>query len=509
MNRLDCSSAEVKAALEEVSSPTGANEWAVFGYVPKSGNIIKVDEKGSGFDDMTEEFSEGKVQFAYYRVMVKGAAKFVYVAWCGEGVTGMAKGGFANHSNDFAAHLKKGFAVHHQVNARSEADLDEKKIQAALVKAAGANYDAGAKKQGMDSTAKAMGELKSFHISEQARAVEVGTGRDMGSSGVAIDKAASDQYWQANKAQPKAAAPPPSRPAVDEEARKQFWQQDQAAKASAAKKAPAGRPAPAVDDEARKQFWQQDQAAKASSASQPTGRPTPGGGAPPPGGASNLRAKFEAGASAPPTSAPPPSRPAPGGPPKLPPSAPPTSAPPVSAPPPARPAPAAAPLPPRMPEPEESNDDDWGDDSAPAAAPPTPAFSAPPPVPAHAPAQEEYAQEEYAQEEYAQEEYAGQEEYAQEEYAQEEYAAAGQEEYAQEEYAQEEYAQEEYAQEEYAQDSSAFQVQALHDYAGQHAEDLSFSAGDWITVHERDDSGWWKGEINGLIGYFPSNFVQQ
>lgn len=293
---------------------------AVFGYVPKSGNVIKVDEKGSGFDDLTEEFSEGKVQFGYYRVMVKGAAKFVYVAWCGEGVTGMAKGGFANHSNDFAAHLKKGFAVHHQVNARSEADLDEKKIQAALVKAAGANYDAGAKKQGMDSTAKAMGELKSFHISEQARAVEVGTGRDMGSSGAAIDKAASDQYWQANKAQPKAAAPPPSRPAVDEEARKQFWQQDQAAKASAAKKAPAGRPAPAaVDDEARKQFWQQDQAAKAASASQPTGRPAPGGGAPPPGGASNLRAKFEAGASAPPTSAPPPSRPAPSGPPKLPP----------------------------------------------------------------------------------------------------------------------------------------------------------------------------------------------
>lgn len=33
MNRLDCSSAEVKAALEEVSSPSGANEWYVFQVV--------------------------------------------------------------------------------------------------------------------------------------------------------------------------------------------------------------------------------------------------------------------------------------------------------------------------------------------------------------------------------------------------------------------------------------------------------------------------------------------
>lgn len=37
MNRLDCSSAEVKAALEEVSSPTGANEW----YVLKRVFLVK------------------------------------------------------------------------------------------------------------------------------------------------------------------------------------------------------------------------------------------------------------------------------------------------------------------------------------------------------------------------------------------------------------------------------------------------------------------------------------
>lgn len=539
MSRLDCGSAEVKAALEDVSSPTSKNEWAVFGYVPKSGNVIKVDSTGSGFDDLVEEFSEGKVQFAYYRVAIKGAAKFVYVAWCGDGVIGMAKGSFANHSNDFAAHLKKGFAVHHQVNARSEVDLDEKKIQAALVKAAGANYDAGAKKQGMDSTAKAMGELKTFHISEQERSVQTGTA---GQANVQIDKSASDAFWTANKAKAAgSAAPPPAKPAVDEEARKAFWQQQQqeqaAAKAAAAKQPPAGRPAPSGGRVNAAAFNNPPPSSApptsappaagggrpapgkintsaftnppaASNTSAPVGRPAPGGGAPklPSSGPPKIPS---AGPPSLPPSAPP-SLP-PSGPPSLPPSGPPAlppSMPPAL--PPSNPPPAAVPLPPRAPEPEAHGDDGWGDDT-------TAAGGASQDYSSH---QEYAAQEEYAapaQEEYAAQEGYAQEEYAQEEYAQEEYAATGQEEYAQEEYAQEEYAQEEYAQEEYAAtgqeeyaaQESYTQVQALHDYAGSHAEDLTFNAGDWITVYERDESGWWKGEINGAVGYFPSNFVQQ
>ena len=470
---------------------------AVFGYVPKSGNVIKVDSTGSGFDDLVEEFSEGKVQFGYYRVMVKGAAKFVYIAWCGDGVTGMAKGSFGNHSNDFGAYLKKdGYAMHHQVNARSESDLDEKKIGAALVKAAGANYDAGAKKQGMDSTAKAMGELKTFHISEQARSVETGTGRD--GTGVQIDKNASDAYWSSNKAAaPQAAPVASSKPAVDEEARKAFWQQQQQEKAAAAKAPPAGRPAPATGASNLRSKFESGAANTAAPApsSGPPSRPAPG--------KVNAAAFNAAPSSAPPSSGPPPARPAPGKVNAAAFNAPPTSAPPTAAPPSgARPAPGGPPPPISRPPPVS------GAPPVPPSAPPTA------PEPAHeeewaeapAPAQEEYAQEEYAasgQEEYAQEEYAAsgqeeyaQEEYAQEEYAQEEYAATGQEEYAQEEYAQEEYA-------------AYTQVQALHDYQGQHAEDLSFNAGDWITVHEKDESGWWKGEVNGVTGYFPSNFVQQ
>lgn len=55
-------------------------------------------------------------------------------------------------------------------------------------------------------------------------------------------------------------------------------------------------------------------------------------------------------------------------------------------------------------------------------------------------------------------------------------------------------------------------VQALHDYSaapttGSANICLSFQAGDFIKVLNRDSSGWWDGEINGTRGWFPSNYV--
>eukprot|EP01090_Pellita_catalonica_P005770 TRINITY_DN159_c0_g1_i4.p1 TRINITY_DN159_c0_g1~~TRINITY_DN159_c0_g1_i4.p1 ORF type:complete len:330 (+),score=77.42 TRINITY_DN159_c0_g1_i4:245-1234(+) len=51
---------------------------------------------------------------------------------------------------------------------------------------------------------------------------------------------------------------------------------------------------------------------------------------------------------------------------------------------------------------------------------------------------------------------------------------------------------------------------ALYDYAGENEGDLAFSAGDVITVlDDSDPSGWWQGDLNGAVGYFPSNFVEK
>jgi len=53
-------------------------------------------------------------------------------------------------------------------------------------------------------------------------------------------------------------------------------------------------------------------------------------------------------------------------------------------------------------------------------------------------------------------------------------------------------------------------VTALYDYAGTQAEDLSFYAGDIITLTRDDDgSGWMEGEIHGQRGIFPSSYVQK
>lgn len=52
-------------------------------------------------------------------------------------------------------------------------------------------------------------------------------------------------------------------------------------------------------------------------------------------------------------------------------------------------------------------------------------------------------------------------------------------------------------------------VLAMHDFSPQHqnATCLSFRASQVIHVLNRDNSGWWDGELEGRRGWFPSNYV--
>jgi len=52
-------------------------------------------------------------------------------------------------------------------------------------------------------------------------------------------------------------------------------------------------------------------------------------------------------------------------------------------------------------------------------------------------------------------------------------------------------------------------ARALYDYASTDPKELSFIKGDVINVLGKDASGWWQGELNGLHGLFPSNFVEE
>ncbi|KAK2154784.1 hypothetical protein LSH36_257g02045 [Paralvinella palmiformis] len=51
------------------------------------------------------------------------------------------------------------------------------------------------------------------------------------------------------------------------------------------------------------------------------------------------------------------------------------------------------------------------------------------------------------------------------------------------------------------------QVVASYTYAPQHADELSFEKNAVINVINKDDPDWWKGELNGQEGMFPSNYV--
>lgn len=53
-------------------------------------------------------------------------------------------------------------------------------------------------------------------------------------------------------------------------------------------------------------------------------------------------------------------------------------------------------------------------------------------------------------------------------------------------------------------------VTAEHPFAGQQPGDLSFAAGDRITVITKSDSqnDWWEGQLaDGRVGLFPANYV--
>lgn len=58
--------------------------------------------------------------------------------------------------------------------------------------------------------------------------------------------------------------------------------------------------------------------------------------------------------------------------------------------------------------------------------------------------------------------------------------------------------------------SNAIFVTALYDFGGQSAGDLAFQEGDRIRVMKRTDStdDWWDGELHGVRGSFPANYVE-
>ncbi|XP_013359811.1 PREDICTED: intersectin-1 isoform X2 [Chinchilla lanigera] len=52
------------------------------------------------------------------------------------------------------------------------------------------------------------------------------------------------------------------------------------------------------------------------------------------------------------------------------------------------------------------------------------------------------------------------------------------------------------------------QVIGMYDYTAQNDDELAFNKGQIINVLNKEDPDWWKGEANGQVGLFPSNYVK-
>jgi len=54
--------------------------------------------------------------------------------------------------------------------------------------------------------------------------------------------------------------------------------------------------------------------------------------------------------------------------------------------------------------------------------------------------------------------------------------------------------------------NNAPKCKALYNYTAQENDELSLRKGDIITII-KEHPDWWEGEINGVVGVFPANYV--
>ena len=134
------------------SSPT-YGQWAVYSvqaplvsaFQSETGkeSVLKVQTTGEGeLIDLIEEFSDGRIQFAFVKVKDPNTTlpKSVLIAWCGEGVPERTKGYFTSHLNAVSKVLH---GYHVQVTARSDRDLTPELIVQKVADASGSKYSGG------------------------------------------------------------------------------------------------------------------------------------------------------------------------------------------------------------------------------------------------------------------------------------------------------------------------------------------------------------------------------
>ncbi|KAI9848497.1 MAG: hypothetical protein M1838_000497 [Thelocarpon superellum] len=106
-------------------------------------SVLKVQSTGAGeLVDLIEEFSDGRIQFAFVKVKDPNTAlpKFALIGWCGEGVPERTKGYFTSHLAAVGNTLR---GYHVQITARTDRDLTPEGIMQKVSDASGSKYSGG------------------------------------------------------------------------------------------------------------------------------------------------------------------------------------------------------------------------------------------------------------------------------------------------------------------------------------------------------------------------------
>ncbi|KAL8690692.1 MAG: hypothetical protein Q9218_003919 [Villophora microphyllina] len=141
----------INAPATAASKSSSYGQWAVFSVSAPLANafqadaggkesVLKVQSTGDGdLAELIDEFSDGRIQFAFVRVKDPNTTlpKFVLIAWCGEGVPERTKGYFTSH---LTAVSKVLHGYHVQVTARSDRDLTPESIVQKVADASGSKY---------------------------------------------------------------------------------------------------------------------------------------------------------------------------------------------------------------------------------------------------------------------------------------------------------------------------------------------------------------------------------
>ncbi|CAO3634899.1 unnamed protein product [Mucor fragilis] len=130
---------DLNAAYQAVISEKDDTNWLVYAY-DKGTYDLRVQATGDGgLEELNDEFSDGKVQFAYAKVIDPNTElpKFVFIGWCGSGVPELRKAFFNSQLSDVSKFFK---SFHVQINARDEADVEPELIMKRVAESSGANY---------------------------------------------------------------------------------------------------------------------------------------------------------------------------------------------------------------------------------------------------------------------------------------------------------------------------------------------------------------------------------